>query len=306
MWSPVLDLTPENTGGALGSNLIHAIGASPQGTYIGHDRGVDYWPHRGNLGSGADGSNWVNIGTGAFGLLDASVSAITISGEDGWIATSGGIHRFRDGALQERCPSKIRGDLSDSPRKVNALVVDRQGGLWLGTDRGILHLPPGGSCDGSGGDFVPYTVANSSLPDDRVVAAANNPRDGSVWFGVRGGLLRVDPKILSGGPPPPDKFLLYPNPVDLTLSGRGVIFGIERGGIRVTPVSRDSLSQPEVFDVAGRLVGRFQKKDELSGPAWFWNGTNLNSRFVAPGLYFVRATRTPGGEVVTLKLGVLR
>jgi hypothetical protein len=304
-WSPVLDLTPENTGGALGSNLIYAIGTNSQGTYIGHDRGVDYWPHRGDLASGADGSNWVSIGTGAFGLLDPSVTAITVAGEDCWIATSGGIHRFRDGLLQERCPSKVRGDLSDTPRRINALAMDRQGGLWVGTDRGILHLPRGAACDASGGDFVSYTVANSSLPDDRVVAVANNPRDGSVWFGMRGGLLRIDPRILSGGPPPPDKFLLYPNPLDITVSGRGVIFGIEQGGIRVTPVSRDSLSRPEVFDVAGRLVGRFEEKDELSGPAWFWSGINLNSRFVAPGLYFVRA-RTAGGDVVILRLGVLR
>jgi hypothetical protein len=148
-------------------------------------------------------------------------------------------------------------------------------------------------------------VANSPLPNDQVVRAVLHPGDGSVWFGTRGALLRVDPQILRGGPVPEDKFLLYPNPLDLTRGTQDVIFGIERAGVRVTPVSPDSVSQPEVFDVAGRLVGRFQQKDEISGPVWYWDGANLNRNYVAPGLYFVRA-RAAGGDVIVLRLGVLR
>jgi hypothetical protein len=303
-WTPLLELTPESTGGALSSAFLYSIGADGRGTYIGGDNGLDYWPHRGNLASGANGSNWVHIGTGPFGVLDPLVTSIRLVGEDAWVATSGGIHRFRDGILQERCPSRLRGDLGDSPRKVNDVVVDRRGGVWLATDRGVLHLPPGSACDGTGGDFVSYTVANSPLPDDRVVSAVSHP-DGSIWFGAQGGLLRVDPEILSGGPVPEDQFILYPNPLDLTQGNQDVIFGIERAGVRVTPVSPDSLSRPEVYDVAGRLVGRFGEKDEISGPVWFWDGTNLNRSYVAPGLYFVRA-QTVGGDVVVLRLGVLR
>jgi len=273
------------------------------GTYMGHEAGgLDLWPHGGDINFGRDGSNWIHIGVGSLGLMDGSVGAMTASGEDVWVGTSGGLHRFRGASLQERCPTRDRDTPGDPARKVNALVVDRQGGLWVGTDTGLLYLPRGGDCDGGGGEFTVFTDENSPLPDNRVLAAAGNPRDGSLWFGTSEGLLRVAPLVFSGSAPP-DEFTLYPNPIRLD-RGESVVFGIAIAGSPASPVDQDLTDKPEVFDITGQKVGEFEMNNTLEGGGWSWDGENLNGDHVAPGIYIVRAGMT-SGEVVILRLGVI-
>jgi ligand-binding sensor domain-containing protein len=303
-WQVTLTMTNATTGGALASNFVRAVVAASQGTYFGHllDGGVDYWPHGGNLSSGANGTGWISIP----GLLDDNVGEMVRVGEDIWVGTASGLHRLRGAEVLDRCPTRLR-DVPDDPvRRVNAIAADLQGGLWLGTDAGLLYLARGRSCDDDGGEFTLFTEDNSPLPHNAVLSAVVNPRDGSVWFGTDSGLLRVDPRAYSGTPPPPDRYLLYPNPLDFRVGSaqadREVFLGLEVAGLRVEPVPSDSVSRPEIFDITGRKVGDF---DLFFGRQWGWLGKNKNGDVVAPGVYLVRA-KTSTGEVLQFRLGVLR
>jgi hypothetical protein len=130
-----------------------------------------------------------------------------------------------------------------------------------------------------------------------------------VWFGTAKGLLRIDPLVYSGSAPPPDEYVLYPNPLDLspntTLSQRRVYLGIEVAGLRVDPVPATDVSKPEVFDIVGHPVGAFDLDNTVPGGAWVWTGKNRNGDYVAPGLYVVRS-REKGGKVILRKVGVVR
>ncbi len=304
-WELEDQLTASDPAGVMSSNSVRAIAVTGEGTYFGHlQNGLDYWPHRGNLSTGRDGSNWIHVGTTGFGLLDNNVGSIALVGEDAWVGTSSGLHRFRAGGLVTRCPSRILDDLDDQARRVTAVTVDRDGNLWVGTDSGLLFLRRGGACDAGGGEFLSYTQDNSALPDNNVLSATLNPVDGSVWMGTSTGLLRIDPAVFtSGGGSAPDQYVLYPNPVDLTRVGARVSLGLESGG-SVDRVPLADAQQPEVLDMAGQAVGRFDTFMDGGDEGWVWNGKNLTGSVVAPGLYFVRTQ--VGGQTVVLKLGVVR
>jgi ligand-binding sensor domain-containing protein len=305
--APQFDLTTLNTGGVMKSDIVRAVAATQNYAYIGHESvGLDIWPHGGNLDFGRNGSNWKHLGDTS-GLLDNVVRDMTYRDGQLWMATASGLHRLVDLSVQERCPARDRELPGDPIRIVNALAADRQGGLWVGTDSGILYLPKGGGCDAGGGDFLSFTVDNSPLPNDRVVSVAQNPRDGSMWFGTTEGLLRVDPLTLHGAAPQPDKFVLYPNPVYPSSpqgNRRNAIFGIDRGGVRVEVVSAEDATQPRVYDLAGHHVGDFEKSSDSGKTYWMWRATNVNGDVVAPGIYLVQSE--VAGEPVTLKMGVVR
>lgn len=309
-WTPAFSLTPESTGGVMASAHVTALAVTSDGTYIGHvNDGIEYWPHNGNLNSGRNGQGWTHVGTGGFGLLDANVGAMTAVGSDVWVGTSGGLHRFRRGILLDRCPTRNRHDPGDQARRVTSMVPDALGGIWMGTDTGVLYLPRGGACDVDGGDFAVFNESNSPLPSNRVTAGALSPTDGAVWMGTATGLLRIDPSVYNGSAAP-DRYVIYPNPLDLRPEAgsafRTVYFGVVIRGAKVaSAVPVDAVSQPEIFDLAGKRVGSFARRTSPGSGGWAWTGTNTYGDFVAPGIYVVR-TRTAGGEVVTRKVGVLR
>jgi ligand-binding sensor domain-containing protein len=302
-WQQVLDLTQSGTGGALASNSVRAIAVTDKGTYFGNLlAGLDYWPHGGNLANGSSGSNWVHVGDTGLGLYDLNVGAIAPAGNDVWVGTSTGLHRFRDGILLNRCQTSLSDLIDDQVRSVTALVADRLGGLWVGTTNGLLHLPRGGACNQSQRGFALYTDENSALPGNLIYSGALNPKDGSVWFGTASGLVRVDPAKLNPGDAPEDQYVLYPNPMDLGL-GRRVTLGIEIAGTLVQGVALEDFHRPEVFDLTGRKIGEFDSYNDRGRQTWVWTGKNLNGDSAVPGLYLVRA-RAATGETVVLKLGV--
>ncbi len=311
-WQPVLHLDQASTGARMASNFVRAVAVTPDGVYLGHlAAGLDYWPTQGNLAQGADGSNWIHLGAGASGLLDPNVTALTAVGSDVWLGTAGGgLHLLRGGVLQSRCPTRVSGQSGDQPRPVSAIVADRQGGIWIGTSGGVLYLPRGGTCDASGGEFTVFTTDNSALPDDQVTAGTLDPVDGAVWFGTRNGFLRIDPSVYTGGAPPAERYVLYPNPIDYTpgspISLRRVHLGIQvREGV-VNPVDRGAAGKPLVYDIAGQEVGEFEEDNTTGGNgSWSWDGKNTAGNVVAPGLYLVRA-RTGAKGTVVLRLGVVR
>ena len=193
---------------------------------------------------------------------------------------------------------------------MRAIVPDRLGQSVGGDgERAPVPSPRREPATSAGDEFIPYTENNSALPSSQIFSGALDPVDGSVWFGTGGtdqsssGLVRIDPLTFVGREPPADRYVLYPNPLDLRpVSGaRRVTFGLLVAGQSVQPASDGAVSRPEVFDLSGARVGRFDV--DLRDNSWVWNGKNSSGHVAAPGIYLVRA-QTPDGPVV-LRLGVV-
>lgn len=125
---------------------------------------------------------------------------------DLWIGTSGmGLVRHRDGNFVGW--RKADGLLSDT---VVQIVEDGEGFLWLGTDAGLQRVSPGEleRQRVSGGTVSGLRLSREDgLPTPQFSAEHGNlslrARDGSLWFCLAAGVVRVDPDRLPAAPPPP-------------------------------------------------------------------------------------------------------
>lgn len=126
-----------------------------------------------------DGQNLVQLDLDAAGLRGSQVFAVTI-GPDGrvWVGGDGedGIACF-DGT-RWRYYSTVYGANPPSPDVISSLV-DAQGRVWLGTDRGVTVY--------DGATWTTYTTDNSALLDNRVQAIAQDST-GRIWLGTSRGI----------------------------------------------------------------------------------------------------------------------
>ncbi len=99
-----------------------------------------------------------------------------------WIGTeSGGIACLAPQRLLLRNSVHTSDPRSLSPNPVNAMLVEPDGRLWVGTVEGGLNLREKGT-----EDFVHYTTANSGLSHNSVSALAADSH-GKLWIGTWGG-----------------------------------------------------------------------------------------------------------------------
>lgn len=140
-----------------------------------------------------DGVNWLHL-TVADGLADNEVHAIYEDPQGNiWFGTDRGVSRllFSDarGArgyvseqIQLQTYTSADGLAGD---KVNAIVQDRQGNLWFGTDNGLSRF--------DGTNWVSYRQGNGShdLSGKRVLAL-HVDRLGTLWVGTDQGVMRIE------------------------------------------------------------------------------------------------------------------
>ena len=99
-----------------------------------------------------------------------------------WIGTeSGGIACLAPQRLLLRNSVHTSDSRSLSPNPVNAMYVEPDGRLWVGTVEGGLNLRERGS-----NDFIHFTTANSGLSHNSVSALAAD-HHGRLWIGTWGG-----------------------------------------------------------------------------------------------------------------------
>jgi diguanylate cyclase (GGDEF)-like protein len=111
------------------------------------------------------------------GLSSNQVKAL-VESPDGslWIGGNEGIDRFRDGRITRAAVPELAG------LRINALALDREGSLWIASDRGGLRVVRNGRLS-----VVPGTGKRAGEQLNSVRVA----RDGAVWFGSLGGLGRL-------------------------------------------------------------------------------------------------------------------
>jgi transcriptional regulator with PAS, ATPase and Fis domain/ligand-binding sensor domain-containing protein len=110
------------------------------------------------------------------GLKGVPVTAISEDGEGRlWIgagAETGGLYQFKDGAF-----IPYRKDQGLVSNRVRRIMQDRQGALWIGTERGLSRFKDG--------VFTNYTTQNGLSHD--YVREVYEDADGALWIGTYGG-----------------------------------------------------------------------------------------------------------------------
>jgi ligand-binding sensor domain-containing protein len=108
------------------------------------------------------------------------INDLLIDGQTVWAATEGGLARWDLATAQVR---RLTTDNGMPSNHINALAVDADGALWLGTDRGAVHVRPDGT-------LRRFTVKDGLADESvyRVFVAA----DGAVWFGTGDGATRLE------------------------------------------------------------------------------------------------------------------
>ena len=211
--------------------------------------------------------------------------------------------------------------------QVNAVLVDKEDQVWLGTSLGlnVIYDPSSPSYmtsifsmldqninaidydaldrkwvatntgvyvlsrDGNT-EVTHYDITNSPLLSNTVKSVACDRKNGIVYFATDYGVSSLRTGVLE----PVQTFTslkIFPNPARLPMSTPITISGLVEN------------SQIKIFTVDGKLVADFAAQ---GGKVAYWNGTDMNGNLLPSGVYVVTAYSTENGETVVGKVAVIR
>ena len=247
--------------------------------------------------------------------------------------TPGGFYFYNE---NENLPGTISGwgklTTADglTSNKVWSLALDKEGGIWIGSDQGITIIfnprNPAGSiapyhplrdqiiqaivtdeCDNKWiatkrGVFVlspdgtsileHYTVASTGgkLLDDDVNSIAINNKTGVVYMGTENGLSTLTTNVIT----PLVRYgeiLISPNPFYIPESNTLTIDGLVQS------------SSIKIITISGKVVKEFQCPCSRIG---FWDGKDEDGNYLSTGIYILVVYAENGNAVATGKLAVIR
>ncbi|MDZ7305578.1 MAG: hypothetical protein ONB49_00770, partial [candidate division KSB1 bacterium] len=235
-----------------------------------------------------------------------------------------------NGTLDTKADDDLSGELDEDDNllsvDVNALAQDRDGFMWIGTDRGLNYWFAGtvGSRYGlisdnvqvikvdprnnkwigtnagisvlSGEDnfsLTAITVENSRLVSKSITDIAFNPDNGDVWIATTNGISRLRTPFTA--PKSDLKFLTgHPNPFRL---------GEDGGRFVISNLAENSAVK--IFSASGELVRTFTR-DQIPGAQVIWDGRDSNRQLVPSGVYFFMAYIAETGTSAVGKVAVIR
>lgn len=159
---------------------------------------------------------------------------------------------------------------------VNCIVPDNSGRKWFGTGGGGIVVT---SADGTE-VLRTYTTENSDLPDNMVYSICYNPENNSMMISTDKGLVEHFLSTSAGGDSD-NKAVVYPNPVRPDYFGYVTIEGLADNAL------------VKIVDAGGNLI---KEVGFAAGGEARWDVTNLNSKRVPGGVYYVLASGAPDGE----------
>ncbi len=117
-------------------------------------------------------------------------------GDDGkgdiWIGSFGGLHHLDTATGELRTYTHQPGNPNSlAADQIRTLYMDREGGLWIGTDAAGLNY-----LDTETGQFrrYPFTTDDTAHELNATVRRIYQTRDGIIWVGTEGGLARLNPE----------------------------------------------------------------------------------------------------------------
>ena len=219
-----------------------------------------------------------------------------------WIGTNkgikviyDGIKAFQNGGNGETSPvtcSNItisNGEFAEylmAYESITAIAVDGANRKWVGTANGGLYLISANGLD----QLEHFTIANSPLLSDKIIALGINERTGEVYVGTDKGLQVYRGTATYAESFPLDKVYAFPNPVKPGYDGPIAIKGFTRNGI------------VHITDAAGHTV----YSTTAEGGQAVWNGRTQSGERVASGVYYVFASDAQGDNRSVAKILIIR
>ncbi len=215
---------------------------------------------------------------------------------------------------------------------IQALAIDKNGELWIGTNSGLNIIPnpniPNNISEvyamktvnitsiyvdplnnkwvgtdkgvyyltGDGFNVIQqFTKDSSPLSNDFVNSIAFNNSTGTVYFGTDYGLSALTTEAIAPLPSFSELFV-YPNPYKVINDEHLTIDGlIERASVKI-------------FDLNGKLINGSDYGGVISpgGRIAVWDGTDLSGNKVGTGVYLIAAYNSEGKEVASTKVAVIK
>jgi hypothetical protein len=213
-------------------------------------------------------------------------------------------------------------------RSVYAIEEDRDGYVWVGTDRGAAYFYDAGSdvvrpiigniylllddrvtaIESDGGNrkwmgtqrgawlisptgeesVLHFTTQNSPLPSDNILDIEIDQKTGEVFFLTDKGLVSYRSDATESGP----RFSsvrIFPNPIRANFTGT----------VGITGLATDALVK--ITDITGRMIWQSQ----ANGGSISWNGRTAEGNRVSNGIYLVFSATPTGTESMVGKVAVI-
>lgn len=169
---------------------------------------------------------------------------------------------------------------------VNTIGVDARNNKWFGTANGVSVL------SNDGVSWTHYTTGNSPIVSGNIQSFAFNEETGEVWIGTTNGLSRLQTPFTA---PKQDLSLLsgFPNPY--IIDGAGKVFTITNLSENASVV---------IYSSAGQRIKSFDSI-VIQGAQVFWDGRDEEDNLVSSGIYVYLAF-TNGNVSATGKFAVIR
>ena len=267
--------------------------------------GFKWFCGRSNIIYVHDGNNRmarVNPNNGSKLTTDALTALVQDQNGNLWVGTNKGIKviydgykAFQNGGNGETSPvtcaniTITNGSYSEylmAYESITAIAVDGANRKWVGTANGGLYLISANGLD----QMEHFTVANSPLFSDKIIALGINERTGEVYIGTDQGLQVYRGTATYAESFPLDKVYAFPNPVRPDYDGPIAIKGFTRNGI------------VHITDAAGHTV----YSTTANGGQAIWNGRTQDGERVASGVYYVFASDAHGGNRSVAKILIIR
>lgn len=206
---------------------------------------------------------------------------------DVWIGHAEGVFRFKPSEMLKNpgTVSRIKVSRNDGTSQadyllsgvsINSITSDPSGRKWFGTSGGGITVT---SSDGTE-VLKTYTADNSPLPDNTVYGICYNPENNSMMISTDKGLAELF-LTTSSADSSKSNVIIYPNPVRPDYFGYVKIEGLQDNALVKVMDSHGNLVKEIGFAVGGEIQ---------------WDVTNLNSKRVPGGVYYILASGGPDAD----------
>lgn len=211
---------------------------------------------------------------------------------DVWIGTDEGVRIMYGNFLYDLSTGKsadVRAPIVEGypllrTESITAIAVDGGNRKWLGTNNGVFLV----SADGQS-VLAHFTVKNSPLFSDLINDIRIDNTTGEVFFATSKGVISFRSGITSGREKC-ESVVVFPNPVQSGYEGYITINGLSSG------------SSVKITTISGQLVRELIGE----GGAAIWDGTDIQGRKVASGIYLAFAATTSGEKYCVGKFAILK